>query len=181
MPRERAYSDPLSPPLRPTRRLPHYDPPSQSHPTSSLTAGSLARLSHVVRPSRRPTAATDSPTWPPTSPTPSSTSVSEEEEDEAEIEISLTEDKVQAWIKKGKYKAADAPKGVDKDSPRGCDIQSLPPEILVQVSTPILMTLRALGLTRSCAPCRSSDTSVVPRTFKTLFLCLVCGPYASTA
>ena len=137
MPRERAYSDPLTPPLRPTRRLPRYDPPSQPQPTSSassLTGESLARLSHVVRPSRRPTAATESPTWPPASPAPSSTSVSEEEEDEAEIDISLTEDKVQAWIKKGKYKAAVGPEGVGKSTSRGCNIRSLPPEILVQVS-----------------------------------------------
>ena len=45
MPRERAYSDPLTPPLRPTRRPPAYD--SSSNPASTLTAESLARLSHV--------------------------------------------------------------------------------------------------------------------------------------
>ena len=110
--------------------------PSTTSPTSSLTAESLARLSLVSRPARwhhsTPSPA-QPPAWLETSVTPSVTSISDEDEKEGEIDVSMNEDRVKAWIRKGKFKATDGVEGT-VDGAKKCDAGSLPPEILLQVS-----------------------------------------------
>ncbi|ORX34912.1 hypothetical protein BD324DRAFT_103901 [Kockovaella imperatae] len=168
MPRERATSDPLSPSMdtsssssfrqRSNDRDDIQPLRGESNPAynADLTAESLARLSLISRPPRwqsSPLGSSSHPAntalpppmaqqWLDTSGTPSVTSISDEEDgEEGEVDISMNEEKVQAWILKGKSKAVEQGSETRQESQTdgssrsggNSNVGELPPEILLQI------------------------------------------------